>query len=49
MNPDDKANLVDYKVANQQQLEARRRIIVVIAITMKRLQYVSRKSSFIIF
>jgi hypothetical protein len=42
MNPDDRANLVYYKIANQ-QLEAKRGIMVVIAITRKRLRYVSRK------
>jgi hypothetical protein len=48
MDADDRAGLVDYKITNQ-QLEAKRRIIVLIAIIRKRLQYVSRKSSFIIF
>jgi hypothetical protein len=49
MDADDRAGLVDYKITNQQQLEAKRRIIVLIAIIRKRLQYVSRKSSFINF
>ena len=48
MDADDRAGLVDYKITNQ-QLEAKRRIIVLIAIIRKRLQHVSRKSSFIIF